>query len=252
MHARRLYAHRGAPAEFPENTMMGFERAVALSVDVIESDLHLTRDGHVILAHDPSAARLAGVDVQWREIALADALTFDLGHGFTDATGAKPFVGRGLRVVTLQEVLQRWPTQRWNFDIKQAWPSMVAPVLATLAAARAAERVTLASFSAYTLRTVRQAGYPGETALAQSEVAALRTLPLGVWRAMGPKAQCAQIPTHAGPLRLDTAGFIAKCHEAGLRVDYWTINDQAEADRLLALGADGIMTDAPAVVRIAK
>ena len=61
MHARRLYAHRGASAERPENTMPAFERAIEVGVDAIETDVHLTRDGHLIVAHDETAARMTGV-----------------------------------------------------------------------------------------------------------------------------------------------------------------------------------------------
>ena len=57
MHARRLYAHRGASAEQPENTMPAFERAIEVGVDAIETDVHLTRDGHLIVSHDETAAR---------------------------------------------------------------------------------------------------------------------------------------------------------------------------------------------------
>jgi glycerophosphoryl diester phosphodiesterase len=57
------------------------------------------------------------------------------------------------------------------------------------------------------------------------------------------------VPVRAGPLRFDRAAFIAKCHAIGLRVDFWTIDDRDEADRLLVLGADGIITNDPAALR---
>ena len=60
MHPRRLYAHRGASAERPENTMPAFERAVEIGVDALEMDVHVTRDGHLIVAHDDSAAQQRG------------------------------------------------------------------------------------------------------------------------------------------------------------------------------------------------
>ena len=60
MHARRLYAHRGASAELPENTMPAFVRAVEIGVDALETDVYVTRDGHLIVAHDPTATRMTG------------------------------------------------------------------------------------------------------------------------------------------------------------------------------------------------
>jgi len=80
-------------------------------------------------------------------------------------------------------------------------------------------------------------------------VASLFALPAVVWRQLPATGTAAQIPTHAGPLRFDRSAFIAKCHLLGLRVDFWTIDDREEAARLLALGADGIMTNDPAAIR---
>jgi glycerophosphoryl diester phosphodiesterase len=61
MHGRRLYAHRGASAERPENTLPAFERAVEVGVHALETDVHVTRDGVPIIAHDPTALRMAAV-----------------------------------------------------------------------------------------------------------------------------------------------------------------------------------------------
>jgi glycerophosphoryl diester phosphodiesterase len=70
-----------------------------------------------------------------------------------------------------------------------------------------------------------------------------------LWLKLPYTGSAAQVPTHAGPLRFDRAPFIAKCHSLGLRIDFWTIDDPAEAARLIALGADGIMTNDPRTIR---
>ena len=92
-------------------------------------------------------------------------------------------------------------------------------------------------------------GYGGETALSQYEVATMFAMPAVLWRQLPFTGNAAQIPTHQGPLRFDRAPFIAKCHSVGLRVDFWTIDDVTEAQRLLELGADGIMTNDPAALK---
>jgi glycerophosphoryl diester phosphodiesterase len=109
--------------------------------------------------------------------------------------------------------------------------------------------VTLASFHTPTLVAIRRAGFTGETALAQAEVAALFTIPAVIWRQLPYTGGCAQVPTNVGPLRFDRAAFIAKCHLLGLRVDYWVVDDREDASRLLQLGADGIMTNDPASLK---
>ena len=245
-HDFRLYAHRGCPTELPENTLPAFQRAVDLGVDALEMDVHLTRDGHPLVSHDPDATRMGDRAVAWRDLDLRDAQAIDLGAGFTDAAGGRPFAGRGFRAPSLDEVLTAFPTVRLNVDVKQWQPPMVRPLLALLRRRKAEHRVTLASFRARTLLAVRRLGYGGETALAQTEVAAFVALPRRVIRALPFVGTAAQVPTHAGPLRFDRRGFIDRCHELGLRVDFWTIDDPAEARRLIGLGADGIMTDEPA------
>lgn len=245
-HDFRLYAHRGCPAELPENTLPAFQRAVDLGVDALELDVHLTRDGHPLVSHDPSATRMTGHQVAWRALDLRDAQALDAGWGYQAADGTRPHAGRGIVAPSFEEVLVTFGAVRLNVDVKQWDPPMVGPLLALLRRLRAEERVTLASFRARTLLAIRRRGYGGETALAQSEVAAFLALPRTVIRNLPFMATAAQVPLRAGPVRFDRRGFIDRCHDLGLRVDYWTVDDPAEAQRLIALGADGIMTDDPA------
>ncbi len=242
----RLYAHRGASAELPENTLPAFMRALEIGVDALEMDVHLTRDGHPLVSHDAGALRMGGVDAPWRELDLAAAQQLDLGKGFVAADGSRPHAGKRFRAPTLEEVLVELPGVRINIDVKQWRPSMVEPTLRLIRRLAAEDRVTVASFQIRTLIDVRRRGYAGETALAQAEVAALLALPRTLIRHLPYVGTAAQIPVRVGPIVLGRADFIAKCHDLGMRVDFWTINDPAEARRLIALGADGIMTDDPA------
>lgn len=245
-HDFRLYAHRGCPAELPENTLPAFARAVELGVDALELDVHLTRDGHPIVSHDPDAERMAGRRVKWSALDLAEAQALDVGHGFVGPDGRRPFAGKGFRAPALVELLDAFPAMRLNIDVKQWQPPMVKPLLALLRARRAEERVTLASFRLRTLLAIRRRGYGGESALGQSEVLALIALPAAVIRNLPFVGVAAQVPVAAGPLRFDRPWFLDKCHRLGMRVDFWTIDDPIEARRLIAAGADGIMTDDPA------
>ncbi len=90
MHTRKLYAHRGAAAERPENTMPAFERALEIGVDALEMDVHLTRDGHFIVSHDETGARMTGRRVVWNDVDLTDAQRLDAGWGFVDGNGTRP------------------------------------------------------------------------------------------------------------------------------------------------------------------
>jgi glycerophosphoryl diester phosphodiesterase len=246
MHARRLYAHRGASAECPENTLPAFQRALELGCDALEMDVHLTSDNQLIVAHDELATRTTGAALAWHTLDLAAAQRLDVGWGFLAPDGTRPFAGQGIYAPSFAEVLEAYPDVHINVDIKGE--RAVEIMLALLREHDAERRVTLASFQAKTLVDVRRKKYQGETGLAQAEVAALLALPSIVWRQLPWTGNAAQVPTHQGPLRFDRAPFIAKCHSVGLRVDYWVIDDASEAARLLELGADGIMTNDPAKI----
>jgi glycerophosphoryl diester phosphodiesterase len=247
MHARRLYAHRGASAERPENTMPAFERAIEIGVDSLEMDVHVTRDGHLIVAHDDTAARTTGAGYAWRDIDVADARRLDAGWGFVGSDGHRPFAGKAIGVPLFEHVLEAFPDMRINVDLKG--DRAVTLMLELIRKRRADDRVTLASFALGTLVDIRRRGYGGETALSQGEVASLLGLPAMLWRQLPYTGTAAQVPVNAGRIRFDRTTFIAKCHSIGLRVDFWTVDDRAEAARLLELGADGIITNDPRAIR---
>jgi glycerophosphoryl diester phosphodiesterase len=247
MHPRRLYAHRGASAERPENTLPAFERAVEVGIDALEMDVHVTRDNQLIVAHDDTAARTCGAQLAWGDLDLAEVHRLDAGWGFVAPDGTRPFAGKAIRVPTFEQVLDAFPAMRINVDLKG--DRAAALMLDLIRARHAEDRVTLASFQLATLVDIRRRGYGGETGLSQAEVAALLALPAMLWRQLPFTGTAAQVPVHAGRIRFDRATFIAKCHSIGLRVDFWTVDDPGEAARLLALGADGIMTNHPHAVQ---
>jgi glycerophosphoryl diester phosphodiesterase len=244
----RLYAHRGAAVELPENTIASFQRAIELGADAIETDAHLTRDGHVVLSHDETGKRMCGVDLAIDRATLDEVRAWDAGARFVDAGGSFVHAGRGLRVPTLEEALGALPGIAFNVDAKSRHPEMVPRLLEVIARANAPDRVLIASFDARTLREVRALGYRGKTGLGQSEV--LRLLALPRWalalRPLGGAA--AQIPYRALGLDLGTRALIDKCHALGLEVHYWTVNEAPLAARLLDAGADAIMTDDPRAI----
>jgi len=245
MHERRLYAHRGASAERPENTLPAFERAVEVGVHALETDIHVTRDGVPIIAHDLTALRMAAVPAKWADLDLADARRLDLGWGFLAADGTRPFAGHGITVMTFEELLDAFPDTRINVDIKGD-PRAIDVMLDLIERKGAVERVTVASFQTTIAIAVRRRKYAGETALSQGEVITLLGMPALLWKLLPWTGSAAQVPVNQGPIRFDRPAFIAKCHMLGLRLDYWVVDDREEASRLLRLGADGIMTNDPA------
>src|SRR5579872_3898446 len=118
-HAPLLFAHRGASRELPENTLPAFRRALEVGATALETDVHMTRDGHLVLSHDPTGARMAGVARAIRDATLAEVRGWDAGVGFVDEEGRRPFAGRGFRFATLEELLEEWAGVPVNVDAKQ-------------------------------------------------------------------------------------------------------------------------------------
>lgn len=244
----RLYAHRGAAVELPENTLPAFRLGLDLGADAIETDAHLTRDGHVVLSHDPTGARMCGVARPIAEVTLAALRRWDAGALFRDATGARSKAGKGFQIPTLDEALREFPGVTFNVDVKSRHREMVPRLLEVIDRAGAQDRTLLASFHVDALREVRRRGYRGKTGLAQAEVLRLLLMPASALGWFPPRGAAAQLPHRMYGINLGTRAVVDKCHRLGLEVHYWTVNDAALASRLLDVGADAIMTDNPRVI----
>ncbi|MGZ3407448.1 MAG: glycerophosphodiester phosphodiesterase [Polyangia bacterium] len=219
-----IYAHRGASAELPENTMAAFRRAAELRVDALELDIHATRDGVLVVAHDPDGRRMAGVSERLADISYDEALRWDLGGGE--------------RLPRFEDVVTEFPHLVLNVDLKH---DVADAAVALLRRLRAEERVCLASFQRRTMRRVRALGYRGPTALSRSEALSALAFPAVLRR--GPfrcRSHRAQLPASLGK-----PWVIARMKALGLAVDFWTVDDPELARGLVALGADGIMTNDP-------
>lgn len=236
-----LFAHRGARVERPENTLIAFRHALDLGADALELDVHSTRDGVVVVHHDPGLERSSGLPVLLRNVDWSALQHVDVGHTFHDEHGKSPFAGT--RLCRLEDVLAEFPGVPLNVDLKPDSASLCAAVLAILEKRRATDHVRLASFSTRNLLRVRRAGYPGQTSYGPRGVMLLATGGRMLLGRLGELAQAAQVPTHYGRLRLDTPRFLAEVRKTGAQTHFWTINDPTEAERLLALGADGVVTD---------
>ncbi len=241
----RLYAHRGAAAEEPENTLPSFQLAASYGVDGLEMDVHMTVDGEIVVAHDTDGQRMCRESRAIKHTSYADLKLWDAGWGFVDLEGNRPFADKDYRIPRFSDVLDNFPDLIINVDLKQKSPSMVSKVLQIVRDANAQERVILASFSQATLLHLRYRGYKGITAMGAIEVASALYGPSFVVSRLPYRGLAAQIPTRSGKRVLATAKNIERIQKIGARVDFWTINDPEEARSLLAMGADGIMTDDP-------
>jgi len=242
----RLFGHRGACGTFPENTLASFEAGVAADVDILELDVHATRDGEVVVLHDPTVDRTTDGSGPVCGLSLAELARLDAGHGFVDADGGHPYRGQGLRIPTLADVLERFPMTPLNIEIKQGEPSIEAAVLAVLDRHDARGRVLLAAEHQAIMTRIRELAAGVLTSFSAEEVVDFVGACAEGRGGYRPPGVALQVPTCHGDIEIVNAGFVDAAHALGVEVHVWTINDPDQMRELLALGVDGFITDFPA------
>ncbi|MDP2342043.1 MAG: glycerophosphodiester phosphodiesterase family protein [Deltaproteobacteria bacterium] len=245
---RLLFGHRGANLRCPENTVPAFIAAIEDGANALELDVQLTSDGVVVVMHDDDGRRMCGSPGAVSDTPFATVKNWDPGAGFVDAAGARSFARRGLTVPRLADVLQAFPGIPINIDLKSPDPRGIGRVVDVVTALGAADRVLLTSFHDDVVAGVRSSSWSGRVGFSKGDIYSLLFLPLLVLRRRRARGDRVQLPVKAGPIRLDAPRFIDKMHELKIAVDYWVINDRAEGERLLAAGADGLMSDDPKVL----
>ncbi len=230
----RLFAHRGASGDYPENTMPAFRAAQTAAVPYIELDVHITRDGEIVVIHDEDLLRITG------QAGRIEEMTRD-GKQYA-------FRGDGVCVPTLREVLETFPQQFFVIEIKPIAPSLVAPLLAVLRDTKMTRRALIASEHQPPLDQVRALAPRIPTGFSADEVRGfLMSLPPGA-PSFTPAGAALQIPPEYQSMKLVTAESVTAAHRLGVEVHVWTVNEAAQMRELLAMGVDGIMTDYPAML----
>ncbi len=242
------FAHRGDSRRAPENTLEAFRRAVEAGSGGLELDVHLTRDGHVVVIHDATVDRTTSGSGPVNGATLSELQGLDAGHGFSPDGGMTyPYRGRGLRVPTLAEVLEEFPGVSINIDIKDLESGYEKAVIEVLREAGAEGRALVVSEHHPAVRRVRKvSGGSVATGASRREVVVFYLLSaLCLEGLLRPDYDALQVPVSYGRLALVTRRFVEAAHALGVRVDAWIINDAAEMRRVLDLGVDVVMTDRP-------
>ena len=226
MNRSLVIAHRGASGYRPENTLTAFELAVAQRADMIETDLHRTADGAIVVTHDDDLASLGGCG-SIAQATLAQVRAFDVGGGES--------------APTLEEVLDRFGARiPWNLELKRGsrgeYPGLEATTLDAVRARGLVPDVLFSSFHDTVLARLRALAPEARVGLLLSRRAPERAIE----RALSLAAEA----IHPEAPLVDAA-LIRTAHAAGLAVYVFTVDDPAEMRRLVDLGADGLFTNFP-------
>jgi glycerophosphoryl diester phosphodiesterase len=248
----QVHGHRGARAMRPENTLPAFEYAIAQGVDALELDMAVTKDGVVVVSHDPELRPPVCTGPRERvvihELTLAEVRQWDCGAK-QNPLFAKQQPVPGTRMPTLEEVFALAPKGRFLFNIEtKIFPERpeVAPppdefarlVLVLIRKHHLESRVVLQSFDFRTLHAMKKLA-------PEIKLSALYS---GAARNFVEIAQEAGARIVSPEAHLVTPAQVKAAHAAGLEVLPWTANTPEEWERLIAAGVDGIISDDPAAL----
>jgi len=248
-----VFGHRGASGERPENTVPAFERAVAAGADALETDVHRTRDGAVVVCHDANLERTTNGMGPISEHTLAEVRALDAGYRFTPDQGRTyPFRDTGFRIPTLEELFEAFPAERINVEVKVCDEDLIRDTIRLTREARRTDRTLLAAGEDDTMAAIRAAlEGPGEQPATGASLGDI----LGFIRAAlsgdapPPEPMALQIPSVFGGRPLVTDELVSFAHAQYVAVHVWTINDEDEMRSLLERGVDGVMSDFPGRLR---
>ncbi len=241
-----VFAHRGGAAMGPENTLVAFDRGLAAGADGIELDVHLSADGVPVVHHDTTLDRTTNATGPIAARSAAELASVDAAYWFGDTAGF-PLRGQGVGIPTLREVLRRYPDVRTIVEMKVDTPALGRAVAHEVRLASAVDRVCVAGYGSRSAEAAR-AALP--EAACSAFLAEVRTALFRTW-ARWPVRDVAyggyQVPEAVGRRHVVSRRFVEYAHRAGLRVQVWTVDEEADIRRLLGWGVDGLISNRPDV-----
>lgn len=227
-----IYGHRGARGEAPENTLAGFRHCLEQGVRRCELDLHLSKDGELIVIHDPTLKRTTGRRGKVAQQRAEDLVTLDARSGGPGWPTACP-------IPRLAGLVDSCEFDHWQWEVKSASRERAARMVEAirdLAFSRnMLDRVTLTSSSREVLGAARRLAPELKRGL------------VAEYDWLDPIKVAGQYGCHLLALKwtLCTPERVARAQRAGLHVSVWTVNDGSLMRRLARMGVDSVITDFP-------
>ncbi len=226
-----VIAHRGASAAAPENTMAAFRRAVEMGAECIETDLHLSRDGRLIIVHDATLNRTTSGDGLVKNYTFNELRELDAGSWFS-----KEFAGEKMPAIEELLDLAGQADLSLYLEIKGgAGYGVERAVISALRGRKESKAAVVLCFDASVLDRIHQLDRLLMTGLlfeSGGEDMVKEAVRVGA-RQIGPRGDCVN------------PELVGDAHRRGLKVVTWTINEPAQMRVLAAIGVDGIMTNHP-------
>jgi glycerophosphoryl diester phosphodiesterase len=237
-----IAAHRGGAGLWPENSLLAFRQALALGVDALELDLHMTADGEPVVIHDATLERTTTGSGRVRDLKLAELAAVRLKA--RDGTATDERIPTFAQVVELAAPVPVELVPEIKVDAnRQRYDGVEETVLALLRSRGLLARATVQAFQPQTIRRLRELEPKARTMLlvARGDVERERVRPAETVRRAHALGATGLGMNH----RLIDADVVAAARAARVRVAAWTVNDEADIRRMIDLGVDMVMSDRP-------
>jgi glycerophosphoryl diester phosphodiesterase len=243
--AHPVIGHRGNRAHAPEDTLPSFLEAVALGADAIELDLHVSKDGQLVVMHDPTLDRTTDQSGAIADRSLSELRRIDAGFRFSpDGGRTYPWRSRGATVPAFDDVLDAIPADLpLIIELKTA--AAAQPLRDTVRRRGLTKRVIVAGFDDAAVAPLRGDG----VAIGASTRDVVRALPAALMGGRNRQrfdALC--IPPFHNGIPVPIARLVRSFRDTPVVTHVWTINDPARARRLWLHGVNGIISDDPGVI----
>jgi glycerophosphoryl diester phosphodiesterase len=243
--------HGGGDGLFPENTLVAFERTIAMGADVVDVDLRLSKDDVVVAFHDATVDRITGTSGSIRAMTFDQLSGLDAGWSFTSAgvdsaaADAHPFRGEGVTIPSFESILDEFPTTLLSVDLKDESLDMVQPVCGLLRDRRRFNDVFVGSNSDEQILQFRRECPDVRTSAIMGDVYAARDARASNDPSFVPAVTVDQPPFRSDGRQLVDAASLAWAHQHGIAILTWVVNDVDDMQLLVDLGVDGIYTSYP-------
>ena len=234
-------AHRGGAALAPENTLAAFDRAIQLGADMVECDVHLSRDGAVVVMHDPNVSTTTDGRGQIGDLTLAELKKLNAAAKFPGGYAAQtiPTLGELLDEVKGKIGIQ---IEIKNTATGGRYAGIEKQVLGLIAARGMTDQVIVISFDFGILKDVKAIDPHIRTgALVQANWFVTRSADQSAADAVAQTGAEYFMPTYA-PV---TLAVVEAAHARGIKVGVWTVDTPADMQRFVGFGVDAITTNRP-------
>ena len=246
-------AHQGGNKIYPDESLLAFTNAINMGIQVIEFDIHRTKDGIIVINHDQTIDRLTNGTGLIREMSWVELQQVDGAYNWSPDGFTYPYRDKGIKILSLIEMMDAFPQQLYDIEIKQHDPPLEKDLCDLLRKyGVAADQAIVASFRDETLARFHDICPEVAISLPVNQGTVLYILSrVGLERLLPLDAVVAQLPTTfstmLGQLELDRR-YIDAFAKGDRQVWVWTVNDSIEMKRLVKMGAHGIITDRPDIL----